>query len=137
MKKTTLSMICLLAFLCSVHTNAHHSFSAFNFSKTTEITGTLTRFDIVQPHVVLGLEITLEDGSTKHWEIESVVPRQWRLRGLDPEFANVGETVTLIGWQNHNGKAHMMLKTMMGAKGTMVVRDDLGPDSTRNGANSR
>ncbi len=107
--------------LCSVSPlNAHHSFARFDLENIIEITGTLTEFSIKNPHVTLELETS--DGTTT-WHIESMNPRRWDYAGIPRDVAEVGETITILGWPAMDGAPSMALGTIITERGETVVRD--------------
>lgn len=106
--------------------NAHHSFAAFDTDTKIERTGVITRYDFVMPHIRMELEVTLEDGTTDTWEIESLVPRRWERLGLDRDFVKQGDTATIIGFPARNGSSSMMLSAIRNQQGEeMVARDEI------------
>ena len=79
---------------------AHHSPSAiFDMAKRISVTGTLTKIDWVNPHIVMEMEAKGEAGKTDHWTFESNPPSWYRSVGLArADFAKaVGQTVTVEG----------------------------------------
>lgn len=62
-------LLLLLAATASI-ADAHHSIAAYDSSRTIEVTGTLTRVQLANPHCLF--HISARDGSGKHvaWIIE-------------------------------------------------------------------
>lgn len=102
----------LLLTLSAFSSHAHHSFAIYDIENKITRTGVLTKFEFSNPHVKLELVVTNEDGSTETWEIESMNPRRWDDRGLPRDMAEVGETVTVVGWPARNGQDKMTISTM-------------------------
>jgi Family of unknown function (DUF6152) len=85
---------------------AHHSPSAiFEMSKRISVTGTLTKIDWINPHIVIAMEAKDGDGKIEHWTFESNPPSWYRSVGLArADFAKaVGHTVTVEGVRAKNG----------------------------------
>jgi Family of unknown function (DUF6152) len=85
---------------------AHHSPSAiFEMSKRISVTGTLTKIDWINPHIVIAMEAKDRDGKIEHWTFESNPPSWYRSVGLArADFAKaVGHTVTVEGVRAKNG----------------------------------
>ncbi len=61
-------------------------------------TGVLTKFTFSNPHIQLVLEVEREDGVKETWRVESMNPGRWDRSGNPRDVADVGETVTLLGW---------------------------------------
>ncbi len=118
-------IIGLCVMMCSVMANAHHSFAAFDIESKIERTGVITRYDFIQPHIMMEIEVTLDDGTKESWEIESLVPRRWNVNGYDKEFVKLGDTATIVGFPALNSSTKMMLSAIKGDKGELVVRDKI------------
>jgi len=103
--------------------HAHHSFAKYDIENSIEITGKLTKFAFMQPHINLVLEVASENGEKEFWLIESMSPRRWRSLGLDENFVAVGDEITILGWPSRNDENSMALGTITGDKGRMVVRE--------------
>ena len=122
--------LCLIVFtsltaLLSTQAHSHHSYSIYDRTKDVSLTGKLTRFDFIQPHIMLGLEVTEDDGSTTYWDVETAPVISWERHNLDRNFVAVGETVTLIGWVAQSGANEMGLSAIVNKdQQTMVVREN-------------
>ncbi len=118
-------IIGLLSILCVAGANAHHSFSAFDVNTKIERTGVITRYSFIQPHILMAIEVTLENGTKEHWEIESLVPRKWDRLGLDKNFVKEGDTATIVGFPARDGSTAMMLSAIKTDDGELVARDKI------------
>jgi hypothetical protein len=79
---------------------AHHSPSAvFDMSKEFTLSGTLTKVDWINPHIVVYLDAKKDDGSVENWKFESNPPSWFRRVALArDDFAKaIGQTVTVQG----------------------------------------
>jgi Family of unknown function (DUF6152) len=79
---------------------AHHSPSAvFEMSKEFSLTGTLTKVDWINPHIVVYLDAKKDDGSVENWKFESNPPSWFRRVALArDDFAKaIGQNVTVQG----------------------------------------
>jgi hypothetical protein len=129
----------LVALVCApLGVQAHHSFAIFDVDNKIQRSGTLTKFEFRQPHVMMELEVERDDGSIETWVVESGAPRRWTSYGLDASVAIVGEAVTILGWPARDGSDSMVLSTIITERGTTVfweeieqkrARDDI-PDVT-------
>ncbi|MBI4886308.1 MAG: hypothetical protein HY824_04395 [Acidobacteria bacterium] len=78
--------------------SAHHSPSAiFDMGGRVSVTGTLTKVDWINPHIVMTMDAKGEGGSVEHWRFESNPPSWYRSVGLArADFAKaIGQTVTI------------------------------------------
>lgn len=91
------------AFLCVSAISsvwAHHSPSAiFDMSTRISVTGTLTKIDWINPHIVIAMDAKGGGGAIDHWTFESNPPSWYRSVGLArADFAKaIGQTVTVEG----------------------------------------
>ena len=79
---------------------AHHSPSAvFDMSNKFTLSGTLTKVDWINPHIVVYLDAKKDDGSVENWKFESNPPSWFRRVALGrDDFAKaIGQTVTVEG----------------------------------------
>jgi hypothetical protein len=85
----------IVALLAVASVQAHHSPSAiFDMSKHVSVTGTLTRVDWVNPHIVLLMDAKGEGGKVEQWKFESNPPSWYKSVGLArADFAKaIGQT---------------------------------------------
>ncbi len=75
---------------------AHHSPSAiFDMKKPVTLTGTMTKVDWVNPHIVMFMDVKNADGTVTNWKFESNPPRWFTKVGVTrADFAQaVGQEV--------------------------------------------
>lgn len=82
--------------VASLH--AHHSNSMFDMSTHVWLTGTVVRYEPVNPHAIIELEEVTEDGQIRRWIVEG--PRLARLErfGVDGEFVSIGDVIEVCGF---------------------------------------
>lgn len=73
----------------------HHSAAMFDDEVTLQLHGTVTRFEYVNPHSWLYVEVENEDGSVTEWGFELDAPPRLRRVGVSPNFWRAGDVVTL------------------------------------------
>ncbi len=68
-------------------------------SKEFTLSGTLTKVDWINPHIVVYLDAKKDDGSVENWKFESNPPSWFRRVALArDDFAKaIGQTVTVQG----------------------------------------
>jgi hypothetical protein len=77
---------------------AHHSTTAvFDVSKKVTVTGTLTKVDWVNPHIVVFIDAKGNGGAVDTWKLESNPPSWFRRVSVGrSDFAKaLGQTVTI------------------------------------------
>ena len=101
--------VILFVTLAAASPQAHHSPSAiFDMSKKVSVTGTLTRVDWVNPHIVLMMEAKGEGGKVDQWKFESNPPSWYKSVGLArADFSKViGQTITVEAVKARDGSLY-------------------------------
>ena len=100
---------------------AHHSPSAvFDMSKKFTVSGTLTKLDWINPHIVVALDAKADDGKVQTWKLESNPPSWFRRVGVNrSDFAKaVGQTVTVDAVRAKDGSLYGYMQKLTLADGT-------------------
>jgi uncharacterized protein DUF6152 len=108
--------------LLAVAAGAHHSPSAiFEMSKRISVTGTLTKIDWINPHIVIAMEAK-GNGKTEHWTFESNPPSWYRSVGLArADFAKaMGQTITVEGVRAKDGSLYGYMQKIKMPDGTSL-----------------
>src|SRR5579862_7064904 len=118
-------IIFAFAMLCAGSLWAHHSTTAeFDVSKKFTLTGTLTKIDWVNPHIVVMLDVKGE-----MWKFESNPPSWFRRVGVArADFAKaIGQTVTVESNRAKDGSLYAYLLKITFADGNSL--ELVSPDS--------
>ena len=79
--------------------NAHHSLSAhYDPSRTIEVRGVVTGYQLRSPHTLLRLEVTRPDGTTEQWEVEAGSVAHMRRLGFDRDTFREGDVLSAFGF---------------------------------------
>lgn len=89
------SVLAAAAFGISLPVVAHHSAAMFDFDKELRLQGTVTRFDYVNPHSWLYVDVRNDDGSVTEWGFELDAPPRLRRLGVSPRFWEPGDEVVI------------------------------------------
>jgi hypothetical protein len=99
LRQKTYGVLLLVTLLCAAGSVwAHHSTTAvFDVSKKVTVTGTLTKVDWVNPHIVVLLDVQKSGGAIDMWRLESNPPSWFRRVSVGrADFAKaLGQTVTV------------------------------------------
>jgi hypothetical protein len=98
---------------------AHHSAAMFDRSRKVTVTGTVVKFQWVNPHSWIDLNVRAEDGTTVLWSFEAGTPGQMRPTGLTPEVLKIGDTVTITGYPLRDGRTAAAYVQLVTANGTL------------------
>jgi hypothetical protein len=74
---------------------AHHSGAMFDAEVLLTLQGTVTRFDYVNPHSWLYVNVANDDGTFTEWGFELDAPPRLRRLGVSPNFWHGGDSITL------------------------------------------
>jgi len=84
--------------------SAHHAFSAeFDANKPITLRGTLTKFEWVNPHSWLHLDVKGPDGKVVSWAIESGAPNALIRRGMNKDSVPTGVEISVEAYLAKDG----------------------------------
>jgi len=114
------------ALIISAAATAHHGGAAYDGSETVEVAGKVTRFEFVNPHVLIYANVTDENGNTVEWSGELTSPNRlarserstvrWHKDIFQP-----GDDITLIGNPARSGAPSLRLQEVLNADGTKMI----------------
>jgi hypothetical protein len=84
-----------LAALAVAPALAHHSGAMFEDFRTVDLTGNVVRFDYVNPHSWLYVNVENEDGTVTEWGFELDSPTRLRRIGVSPNHWQEGDRVVV------------------------------------------
>jgi Family of unknown function (DUF6152) len=86
---------------------AHHGFSAYDQTKPLTVSGTVTQFEFVNPHIQVYFDAKNEKGETQHWGIELATPALLARRGWNSKIMKPGDEITATCYRAKNGSNTM------------------------------
>lgn len=116
--KTILPALLALGVLAGGPAVAHHSFAPYESTLQIKLSGVVSEFKWVNPHVYIEIDATDEKtGEKRHWLIEgastSILNRAgWKFNMIKP-----GDRITVIVSPLRNGEPAALLKQIMLADG--------------------
>ncbi len=97
-------MTLLLTLFIAPSSFAHHAFSAeFDANQPIELTGVVTKLELVNPHSWLYFDVKQDDGTVTNWGFEFGAPFSLKQKGLTKSTLPIGTQVTLKGYRAKNG----------------------------------
>lgn len=74
---------------------SHHSAAMFDDQKVLTLEGTVTKFDYLNPHSWLYVNVKNDDGSVTEWGFELDAPPRLRRVGVSPTFWRPGDRIVV------------------------------------------
>ena len=92
----TLLTLAIVVLLAGVSASAHHSFAAFDRTKTQTWEGIITEVQWKNPHSWLFVDVVDDKGVKTNWGFESVSPAQFAQR-VKPSVLKKGLKISITG----------------------------------------
>ena len=84
---------------------AHHSFSAeFDTNKKVTLEGTVVKFEWVNPHSWLDIDVPKPDGTVEHWRLEGGSPGVLLRLGWNKNSLPTGTKIKVTAFQAKDGE---------------------------------
>ncbi len=97
-------VVILVSLLSSVTAMSHHSFSAeFDVGRPVELTGTVTSFELTNPHAWLFVETEDDQGNLQSWAIELLGINVLMRSGMTHNTVKPGDLLTITGFGSRDG----------------------------------
>lgn len=123
-------LICVFL-LASVPVFAHHSFATeYDSAKSITLKGSVTKFDLRNPHSWLYIDVRDAKGKVESWGIELGTVHDLRSQGLSKNSIPTGAEVTIEGFLAKNGSSTANANTVRLPDGRMVFSKGLAPVTT-------
>ena len=107
--------------------SAHHGGAAYDSSETITVTGAVTKFDFINPHVLIYIAVTNEDGDVVEWSGELTTPiRLARMGGegsvqWSKDILQPGDEITLSGNPARSGAPSLRLRRVIDSHGVALI----------------
>ena len=90
--------------LAALPVRAHHAFSAeFDIGKPLKMQGTLTKWEMINPHSWFHINVKGADGAVVPWLVEAGTPNQLIRLGVTKNTLPIGTEFVIEGYQAKDG----------------------------------
>lgn len=86
---------------------AHHGRSNYDVTSNVTVKGIVTEFQWVNPHALILIDVTGEDGKVEKWIAETNSPNTLSRQGWTRNTVKVGDQITLVGHRVKGGNYYM------------------------------
>ncbi|MEP6961157.1 MAG: DUF6152 family protein [Acidobacteriota bacterium] len=118
-----------VALTIAVPVFAHHSFDAeFDRSKPVTLKGTVTKFEWMNPHVWVYLNVPDAAGKPVKWQCEYGAPNMLKRAGWNREAIKEGDQITIEGSVSKDGSNTCNATSSILADGRRVLAGSSGGD---------
>jgi hypothetical protein len=100
---------------------AHHAFSAeFDVNKPLTLKGTLSKWEMINPHSWFHIDVKGPDGKVTEWMIEGGSPNTLIRLGVTKNTIKIGTELTIEGYQAKEGTNKAVGRNFILADGTRL-----------------
>jgi len=111
----------LAAVVLAGPSQAHHSFAVhYDRNLTISQEGIVAEFRFTNPHGILLLDVTNENGEVERWTAETSAPVYMRRFGWTPDMVKAGDHIIIDGYASRDGSHLMRIQTMKRPDGTQI-----------------
>ncbi len=105
---------------------AHHGASVvYDLSQSMTMTGAVTDFQFVNPHVLIYFEVEADDGTTTIWSAGLTSPnRLARSDGWSNDMFQAGDIVTITGSPARSGAPSLWVDQVLDGDGRPLLSED-------------
>jgi len=124
MKKRSVFFLAVTATLLSIpgFLLAHHSAAAYETAKQITVTGNVTEFHFVNPHVLIYMTQSGAEGTTRNWQGELTSPNRLIRVGWTKDTIKAGDSIALTGYPAKDGGNSIRI-TKVVLKGQSLASD--------------
>jgi len=100
---------------------AHHAFSAeFDISKPLTLKGTLSKWEMINPHSWFHIDVKNPDGTTTEWMVEGGSPNTLIRLGVTKYTVKIGTELTIQAYQAKEGSNKAVGRNFVLADGSRL-----------------
>ena len=109
---------------------AHHAFAAeFDAKRPVKLKGKVTKFEMINPHSWIHIDVVGEDGKTTEWMVEGGSPNALFRRGININTVPVGTVLLVEGYQAKDGANRAVGSDLTFTDGKRLFMGSSSPDA--------
>ena len=109
-----------IAFLISLPVFAHHAGATYDTDHPVTLTGTVTEYQLVNPHTQIHFDVKDDKGNVSNWVALSGPPQRLYRSGWRADTLKPGDQVTITGAPSKDGRKFMGVKKVVGPGGAVL-----------------
>ena len=108
--------------LAAATVNAHHAFAEeFDINGPVRLEGTLTKWEMVNPHSWFHLDVKGPDGNVVSWMVEGGSPNQLIKAGVTKYTLAIGTQLIIEGFRAKDGSNKAVARNLLLADGRRLI----------------
>ncbi len=112
-KKWVVLLVTVIGLLIIAPAHAHHGTAAYETSKIVTVTGAVTAYNFVNPHVMIAVDVKNDSGNIENWEGEMTSPNHLARAGWTKNTIKLGDQITLTGAVAKSGANTMVIRKVL------------------------
>jgi hypothetical protein len=112
-KKYVVMLVAVYSLLAITSVYAHHGTAAYDSGKTVTVTGPVSAYAFVNPHVMISIDVKNSSGKVEQWEGEMTSPNHLQRTGWTKNTLKIGDQVTLSGTPSKSGSNTMVIHKVL------------------------
>ena len=116
--------------LAAIPAWSHHAFTAeFDANQPIKLRGVVARFELINPHSWIHMDVKNADGTTTRWMIEGGTPNTLLRQGITKKSLPIGEEVLVDGYRAKDGSNRANGRDISFSDGRKLFLGSSAPES--------